>query len=64
MRDEDSGTRMPTSVDEPPRRPGLMTRLETTKVTIPVLLGFFAILAVFCLAAAAVGQFVHHLHAR
>ena len=64
MRDEDRFLEIPTKPGEPPPRPGLLKRAETAKVTVPVVIGFIAILAVFCLAAAMMGHLVHHLRAR
>ena len=39
-------------------------RLETTKVGPGIVVGFIALLGVFCLAAAGVGYLIHHLPGR
>jgi hypothetical protein len=64
MRNDHPVTEIVPGSGEKPTQVGWAKRLETTKVTIPVVVGFIALLAVFSLAAAGIGQFVHHLKIR
>ena len=61
MRDEHTAPAILNEPDDQSPEAGWMRRVERTKVTVPVVIGFMMVLAMFCLAAAGAGSLVHHL---